>query len=127
MGARREIVQVDFRGLVRFLPPEEGGLQQTPVTGYRCDFRYAGQSEKNNWMVWPLWFFVDGKEVAAGVRVPRSVEAGFFVLDRELLERIHRPRLYPGVRFELCEGSRVVATGEVTSVNLPTPGSISEG
>ena len=114
-------MKVDFKGRVRFLEPHVGGRQHTPMLGNRSDFRYVGQTEKNVWIIWPLCFLVDGEEVPKGVHVPLEVEVGFFILDGELLESVHRHRLQPGVKFEMCEGGRTVALGEVTEVLLDDP------
>jgi hypothetical protein len=87
------------------------------MPGYRCDFRYVGQTESNHWMIWPMRYFVSGAEVPEGTAAPHVVTVGFFILDRELRESIHCVRLAPGVEFELYEGAKLVARGVVTDTS----------
>lgn len=66
------------------------------------------------WIVWPLEFFTDEGDVPEGQPAPQDAYARFWILDAELRETVHRPRLAPGIRLEIIEGRQVTASGVVT-------------
>lgn len=67
-------------------------------------------------MIHPLEFFTDEGDVLEGSRAPYEVNARFWIVDPELRETVHRPRLAPGLRLEILEGSHVVGRGVVTKL-----------
>jgi hypothetical protein len=109
----------DFEGRLRFLSPEEGGRRSLPKMGYFPEFAYPDEKGKA-YIARPVAAFrEDGTPYEADETFEATIVARFDVLSRDLFERVHRPRLAPGLRFDLTEGGRVVAHGTVTALNGP--------
>jgi len=110
----------DFEGRVRFLTFEEGGRRSLPQTGYFPDFAYPDDPENRRYIARPVAVFrADGTPHELGETFEATVTMRFVFLSRDLYERFHRPRLVPGLRFDLAEGFRIVANGEVTALGEP--------
>src|SRR5579871_96944 len=104
-----------FRARISFLTAEEGGRQHSCLQGYRPDFMYEDEPDRG-WMIWPRFLDENGAVLADGSPIPMECEALMCILNDELRRSVHQERIEPGVRFRLCEGNRVVATGVVVAI-----------
>lgn len=95
----------DIEAEITFLRPEDGGRRLKAFSGYyRPQFFYDGHDHS-----WDAVFHCDGRPyVDPGETVVAYV--GF------LNPAHHLGKLYPGKRFVLREGQRIVAKGRVTQV-----------
>ena len=103
----------DFAADVKFLPPTR--FLKDPAQGLRCDIRYPVDPPNQAWMVWPTFVDRDGRPLPPMTPVPRHTTAHFTILDPELRESVHRPRLSPGASFQMVVGTTPIADCVVTS------------
>jgi translation elongation factor EF-Tu-like GTPase len=109
----------DFEAEITIIPEAEGGRRAPTYNGVRWDFCYAEDDYRQGlWMIPADFVDADGKslprELALLVGVP--LLARMVVLNDELRESVHLPRIAAGVRFFCHEGSKRVACGMVTRV-----------
>lgn len=94
----------DFIAKLTFLTTEQGGRKGYAISGYRPHVKFDERQE----MTSGEQLFVDKDKVFPGemaISEIRIVSPHFF-----------EEYLFPGQRFELCEGLRVVAHGQVLEV-----------
>lgn len=92
----------DIEAEITFVPTEQGGRKTPTCSGYRPQFYYNGQ----DWVVDQE--YPDVESVLPG----QTVRA----LLRFLNPDAHVGRVQPGMNFEVREGARVVAHGQITKI-----------
>ena len=92
----------DVEAMMSFLPTELGGKTLPARTGYRSQFRYAGE----NWDAIHRYPDVDEAKPGDTVRT----------LFAFVNPRAHVGKLHVGTPFVILEGARVVAYGSITKL-----------
>jgi Elongation factor Tu C-terminal domain len=116
-GFRDQSRLPDFEVAVTFVDAEEGGRRTPATQGYRPDMIFA--DDPHAWMINPEFLRDDGSSYPVGARVPRSVRANMYVIYEERRPLV-RDIVRIGQAVRMVEGSRTVATGEVTAIkNMP--------
>jgi hypothetical protein len=108
-----------MRAIIRWIPREQGG-RQSPPTGPRYSTVARFEDERDKWPAeaWSL--------VAEFIHsYPPNGEVTLVEV-RFLSDEAPAELLRPGVRFELCEGRRVVAKGVVLPQSLLVPDELDE-
>jgi elongation factor Tu len=100
--ANKGLYPRDIEAQITFLPTAQGGKRKPVTTGYFVQFVYDGQ----NWDA--IHTYPDREWVNPGDCVTAYLAF--------LTPEHHRGKLYPGKKFEVREGSHIVATGIVTKI-----------
>jgi hypothetical protein len=109
----------DFEARIRIFTLADGG-RTPPHNGIKWDFAYeeSGVNPDALYMIWPR--FVDEAGSPLSEDLPLSpgapLRAFMYIVVDEMRETIHRERLRIGAKFYCHEGSRRVASGEVTAL-----------
>jgi translation elongation factor EF-Tu-like GTPase len=93
---------MDVEAEITYLTTEEGGRRKPGFNGYRPQFRYDG----HDWDA--IHTYPDVELVMPG----QTATAYLSFISPEC----HVGRLFPGKKFEICEGARVVGRGRITKI-----------
>ena len=97
----------DIEAEITFLSTEQGGRQAPVTSGYRPNHDFALNGILND----ALHEYLDCELVSPG----QTARAQMWFL----VPQYHEGRLYPGFRFTVQEGSRIVGYGTVTRIINP--------
>ncbi len=107
----------DFIVKYKFIPVEKGGRTTLPAQGYRPDFLYAEDNEKDGlWIIWPEFLDLNGNVITdKSIRVDPDGKAIMWIMNEQFTEK-HRVRIKIGQKGFFMEGSKKVAECEVIEV-----------
>lgn len=93
------------KAIVQFKRPEEGGRETPPCDGYRGQFHYKGEEKVWDAEHYYIENICSGRPIGSIIHFPPKT-----------WKKVHSKRMDYGVRFEICEGRRVVAEGIVVEL-----------
>ncbi|WP_426483971.1 hypothetical protein [Flavobacterium sp. 2] len=96
-----------FIALLEYKSTEEGGRKTAASSGYRPHIKFPF----DEYMTSGIQLFIDTEFVLPG----ESVSAIIRILSTEYFEG----KLYEGLEFVFCEGSRTIGTGKITEIINP--------
>jgi len=109
----------DFVIKYRFFRQEEGGRKTgTPHQGYRSDFWYEHEDNKENeiFMIWPEFLNESNEIIRENNRpVQEKGKANMWIVNDEMRE-YHKNRIKIGMKGYLMEGAKKVAECEVVEI-----------
>ena len=107
----------DFEAKLYILSRVEGGRINPIRQGYRADFRYLDGPVGTAWMIHPRCLIDEmGNLLPEDALVTGNTFARMYIVVPEYRVSEHRKRLSVGTRFQVVEGSHVVAEGTVTKL-----------
>ncbi|PFH81135.1 hypothetical protein [Bacillus sp. AFS088145] len=109
----------DFNVHYRFYSHEEGGKQNLPTQGYRCDFAYQEDdiNETGIYMIYPEFEDNDGNVLLDyKISVNQTGTARMWILSPEMREEIHKHKIKIGTKGYFMEGSSKVGEVEVIRI-----------
>lgn len=112
----------DFRVSYRFYSKEEGGRERMPYQGYRCDFWYEHEANKENsvFMIWPEFEDVNGDVILdTGLPVNSSGTARMLIINDEM-RSYHLGKIKTGMTGYFIEGKKVAECKVIEILDLHT-------
>lgn len=96
--------QPDFIAVTKYFKTEQGGRQGYAASGYRPHLKFEG----SKLLTTGEQLFIDKDNVFPGDTVTAEI--------RILAVDAFEGQLYPGLKFDLCEGPKTIATGQINTV-----------
>jgi len=108
--------QEDFEASITIFTEDEGGRTMPPRNGIRWDFVYAENNPPNQaYMIWPEFIDENNDAISENVLLHGTLNARMHIVNQEMKNKVHFPRIKPGTEFFCVEGPQKVAKGVVLS------------
>ncbi|MEH6638591.1 MAG: hypothetical protein V7717_04905 [Porticoccaceae bacterium] len=107
----------DFEATITILTTEEGGRETPPFNGIRWDFQYKENNPEGEiYMIWPEFIDENNDAIEKGIPLTGTLKARMHIVNQEMKNIVHVPRMQVGTEFYSVEGPKKVAKGVITKL-----------